>query len=183
MKNILSIYASKKLLPFLGKEFQKNTPQVEADVISPLYLWYGDIYYYERKKYLIFCNEMTRLSFMIGPYQVDPNTHFLKIFTDNLGQKLKQFLPDSDQYLDKMEDIGWNTKPHKGASGFLSNVKTNLDYCKDYYKVRNTKMKFPEDYHRMYHMYICKKAGSKSFYPEILFKEEWAKAKKSPQRI
>lgn len=67
MKTTLSLYASKKLLPFLGKEFQKNTPKVATEEINPVYKWYRDVYYFERKKHLVFCNELTRVSFMIGP--------------------------------------------------------------------------------------------------------------------
>lgn len=178
MKTILSIYASKKLLPFLGKEFQKTTPKVDTEEINPLYQWYGDVYYFERKKYLIFCNELTRVSFMIGPYQVDQKVHFMKTFTDNLEKKLKSFLPDPGKYFEKMEDIGWNTKPHKGASGIINHLKTSLDYSKDYYNARNITMTLPEDFHRMFSMYITKKIGIKDyFYPETLFQEELAKGK------
>lgn len=178
MKTTLSLYASKKLLPFLGKEFQKNSPKVVLEEINPLYQWYGDIYYYERKKYLIFCNELTRVSFMIGPYQVDQKVHFMKIFTNHLEKKLKAFLPDSDQYFKKMEDIGWITKPRKGASAFLNHLKVDLDYCEDYYKARNITMKLPEDFDRMYTMQITSKTGIKDyFYPEKYFQEEWVKVK------
>lgn len=88
----------------------------------------GDVYYYERKKYLIFCNELTRVSFMIGPYQVDQKVHFMKIFTDHLGKKLNAFLPDPEQYFKKMEDIGWITNPHTGASAYLNYLKVDLDF-------------------------------------------------------
>ena len=162
----------------MGKEFQKTTPKIVTEEINPIYLWYGDVYYFDRKKYLIFCNELTRVSFMIGPYQVEQKVHFMKIFTDNLEIKLKTFLPDPGKFLEKMEDIGWNTQSHKGASGFLNHLKTSLDYSKDDYSVRNITMTLPEDFHRMFSMYITKKTGIKDyFYPETLFQEELAKGK------
>ena len=115
---------------------------------------------------------------MIGPYQVDQKVHFMKIFTHHLEKKLKAFLPDSDQYFEKMEDIGWITKPRKGASAFLNHLKVDLDYCEYYYKARNITMKLPEDFDRMYTMRIRSKTGIKDyFYPEKYFQEEWIKVK------
>lgn len=150
----------KNFFHFWKKNF-KNTPKVATEEINPLYQWYGDVYYYERKKYLIFCNELTRVSFMIGPYQVDQKVHFMKIFTDHLGKKLKAFLPDPEQYFKKMEDIGWVTNPHKGASAYLNYLKVDLDFCKGYYNAENRPMKLPEDFHRMFTMRTSHKTGTK----------------------
>ena len=176
MNAILSIYSSKKLTPLLGKNFHKTTPKVVAEKINPLYCWYGDIYYLDRKKYLIFCNAKTRVIFMIGPYQVDNKIHFMNIFHDQLKKHLSKFFADTENYFEKVEDIGYLEKPDKGATAFLNRVKEDLNYSKAYRKSEGNQMKLPEDFEIMFERYPTSIKG-KIFFPEDRFIEVWENLK------
>lgn len=174
MTKILSIYPSKKLSPILGKTFYSTTPKINAEENHPLFCWYGDVYYLDHKKYLIFCNAKTRVAFMIGPYNVDNKVHFMKIFHNSLKKFLSSIIKDSEDYFEKIEDIGYLEKPDKGATAFLNRVKEDLNYSKDYRKEEGTKMKLPEDFRVMFERYPTSIKG-KYFFPSDKFIEEWEK--------
>ncbi len=161
----------------MGKLFPSTTPKVTVGEIHPLYCWYGDVYLYNRQKYLIFTNSLTRVSLMIGPYSVDKKEHFSRTFALALKQKLSTIIQDSDAYFEKIEGDGWIAQPDKGATAFVNRIKEELNYLKEYWKAMDDKiMVLPEDFNNTFLRNVTSIKG-KYFYPEDKFVEEWEKYK------
>lgn len=160
----------------MGKLFS-STPKVQVEKIHPLYRWYGDVYIYNRQKYLIFTNSLTRVSMMMGPYAVNNKEHFILTFSLALKQKLSTIIQDADTYFEKIEGNGWISQPDRGATSFLNRAKDDLNYSKEYWRLMDDKiMILPDDFDTMYERYITSIKG-KYFYPEEKFREEWERYK------
>lgn len=176
MQSPLSLYASKKLLPFLGKKFSSEIPVVSPDSVDPIFCWYADIYYYKRAKYLIFCNEISRFCFAVGPFKADAKADFMGFFSSLLLKNLIELLPDPEKYLDKSDGYGRITQSHRGASGHLSRLKVDLDYLKVYYPKREGReLQMPDEFWRVGDI-ITSRSGEKGFFhPKQRFLELWEK--------
>lgn len=176
MQNPLSLYASKKLLPFLGKKFSNEIPVVMPDSVEPIFHWYADIYYYKRAKNLIFCNEISRFCFAVGPFRSDAKADFMDFFRSLLLENLSGVLADPEKYLDKLDGYGRITQSHRGASGHLSRLKVDLDYLKWYSpKHEGRELQMPDDFWRVGDI-ITSRSGEKGFFhPKQRFAELWEK--------
>ncbi|MGM0944514.1 MAG: DUF6933 domain-containing protein [Bacteroidota bacterium] len=126
MTNTLSLYASKKLSPFLGKPFTQELPTVDPNTIHPLYCWYADVYYYKRKKYLIFCNEISRFTWMMGPFSADKKQGFMENFQAQLRINLKAVIPNTKLYFEQLQSLGKISQVHRGAVAHLNQMKSSM---------------------------------------------------------
>ena len=174
MKRTLSLYASKKLLPFLGKTFLKDIPEVDAGEIDPLYCWYADVYYLNRAKYLLICNEVSRFTFVLGPYTVDSKINFMDVLKTHLQVSLKEAIPAPGFYLDSISGYGRITQTHRGAVAFINHLKTELDYMKWYcprYEAREFQLL--NEFWRVGDTITSKNGGKDYFVPKKKFLELW----------
>lgn len=130
MTPILSLYASKKLSPFLGNTFAQELPTVDPETIHPLYCWYADVYSYKRKKYLIVCNEISRFTWMMGPFSADKKKGFMENFRAQLRINLKALISNTELYFEKIQSTGKISQVHRGAVAHINQMKVGLDYSK-----------------------------------------------------
>lgn len=174
MTNTLSLYASKKLSPFLGKPFTQELPTVDPNTIHPLYCWYADVYYYKRKKYLIFCNEISRFTWMMGPFSADKKQGFMENFQAQLRINLKGVIPNTELYFEQLQSLGKISQVHRGAVAHLNQMKIGLDYLKDYLPaMENRELLLPNEFWQVADVITSRGKEKGYFNPKVRFREIW----------
>jgi hypothetical protein len=128
MTNALGLYSSKKLQNYLGKDFFLVQKEINPASTDNFFHWYGDVFFYQRKKFLIFTNELTRFTFAIGPYAVDNKIDFMTLFKDQLKKSLLLFELNYELYLSHCLDTGLIAKSHPGATAHLNRTKSDFLY-------------------------------------------------------
>ena len=170
----LSLYSSTKLLPHLGKKFVSENPEVDPNSVHPIYCWYADVYFLNRAKYLIICNEVSRFSLCLGPYKVDPKANFMDHFKKVLEEKLKEILPDYMDYFKSINGYGRLTQTHRGAMANLSRLKIDLDYSKSYYLAfENRQLDLPLDFEDQAETFTTRNGEKGYFRPAENFVKRW----------
>lgn len=132
MKNELSIYASKKLKTYIGKQLSAEGSGGSLSDVNEFYQWYGDVFFYQRKKFLIFSNELTRFVFAVGPYTVNVKKPIFNLFKEGLGVALKAYGLDTEAYFSHLDTLVINSKPHPGATAHLNTAKGDYLYSMAY---------------------------------------------------
>lgn len=174
MQNTLALYASKKLLPFLGKPFEKELKEVDPKELNPLFCWYGDVYYLKKVKYLIICNEVSRFSWILGPYSVSSKVNFMDLFQTELQKALEKIIPDSDHYFGHIAGLGKITQSHLGAVATINRLKIELDYLKTSYPhFEDREFLLPDDFWRMADSYTSRGTEKGYFKPNERFRDLW----------
>ena len=179
MQNTLALYASKKLLPFLGKAFQKGLKEVDPKELNPLFCWYADVYYLKKVKYLLICNEVSRFTMILGPYSVSSKVNFMDLFQTELKRALEKTVPDSDQYFDRLAGLGKITQSHRGAVAHINRLKEELDYLKAYYPhFEDREFLLPDDFWPMTDSHTTRGTEKGFFKPNERFRELWVEFSK-----
>jgi len=132
MKNSLALYSSKKLRNYLGKSFFLDHQEIDPTDQPNFFHWYGDVFFYQRKKFLIFTNELSRFTFAIGPYTVNNKIDFMNLFKSQLKTSLGLFQLDAEVYLSQCPATGVIAKSHPGATAHLNTVKGDFLYSLAY---------------------------------------------------
>ncbi|KEO75849.1 DUF6933 domain-containing protein [Anditalea andensis] len=171
--NTLGLYFSKKLNPFIGKEFFNLASQVNEPIADEFYLWYGDVFDVNRKKYLIFSNGLTKFSFVVLDYRVDKKTNFYNTFSTYLSHSLRHNGFNPDIYFENIEFYTHNSQTSRSAMSHLSQLK---DLCAEVIAVEDYILYKKEELEYLNHYvnsWITSYKDRKGYHePNQVFKEE-----------
>lgn len=162
--NTLRLHFSKKLKPFIGNEFFNLATETNDPITDEFDLWYGDIFYINRKKYSVFSNGLTNFAFIILDYQVDKKNKFYDNFKTYLAYSLRHngFVPEN--YLLHIDFYSSKVKTSRSPNSHLSQLKDmcaqvleiedyihyqkeKLEYLNHYINTRVTSYKDKKGYH------------------------------------
>jgi hypothetical protein len=172
--NTLGLYFSKKLNPFIGKEFFNLASEVNEPIADEFYLWYGDVFYVNRKKYLVFANGLTKFSFLVPDYRVDKKTNFFKTFSTYLEHSLRHNGFNPDIYLEDIEFYTHHAQTSRSAMAHLTQLK---DMCaeviaiEDYILYKKEELEYLNHYVNTWITTYKEKKGYHD--PKTVLKEEW----------
>jgi len=174
--NSLGIYFSKKLKPFIGKEFFDQATELNDPVADEFYLWYGDVFYVNRKKYLVFGNGLTKFSFLIPDFRVDKKANFYDTFCTYLSHSLRHNGFDPDTYLQDIEFYAHNAQTSRSAMAHLTQLK---DMCAHVIEIEHYIIHKKEELEYLNHYvnkWITTYKDKKGYHdPQSVLKEEWEK--------
>jgi hypothetical protein len=171
MTNPLALYSSKKLRNYLGKNFFSTHQEISPTDKPNFFHWYGDVFFYQRKKFLIFTNELTRFTFAIGPYTVNNKLDFMDLFKSQLKISLSLFQLDSELYLSRCSTTGLIAKSHPGATAHLNVTKGDFLYSLAYGgNILSTEDVALEFTWRVNDQPVTKKGIKTYIYPAVEFK-------------
>ncbi|WKK82005.2 DUF6933 domain-containing protein [Marivirga arenosa] len=167
----IHLYQSKKVQSYLGDMiYDINEPLKEQ--IDPLLIWYVDVYFIKRKRYLIIANPLTKFTFFIFRYSKKSHPDFLVAFKENLAHSLQSIDIDPEKYLNKCDKIYPITETNRSASAHLSRIK------EDYGGMISTCWHdvYPPDDELFYNQLICENIttyGRKEYdFPKRRFYQE-----------
>lgn len=123
----LHIYQSKKALRYLGQDIYDDLPWSE-DRIDPLNIWYIDVFFIQRQRYLVLANPLTKFTFFIFRYARKTHPVFIKTFVEKLSITLHAADINPDKYLQQCDALVPYTATNKSASAHLSQTKWNYEY-------------------------------------------------------
>ncbi|MHA7130927.1 DUF6933 domain-containing protein [Algoriphagus namhaensis] len=128
MKHTMSIYLSKKLKSYIGKQLEAEAKKELVSNSNEFFHWYGDVFFYQRKKFLMFTNELTRFVFAVGPFAVNAKKPLFQVFSEGLVEAMECHGMDPSSYLAHVDGFRVNTIPHRGATGHLNRTKDDYLY-------------------------------------------------------
>lgn len=168
-------------MPLLGKSFVNVIPEVNPAETSPLYCWYADIYYLRRSKFIIICNEISRFTWIIGPYSANAKVNFMEVFHRELNALMERTINNPEKYMDQLSGFGRISETHRGAVAHINRLKSELDYLKMYFPhVENREFELPHEFWRVRDT-ITSRNGEKGFFSaEKRFVELW-EAQNTPE--
>jgi hypothetical protein len=174
--NTLGLYFSKKLKPFIGNAFHDQASEFSEPVSDEFYLWYGDVFYVNRKKYVIFANGLTKFSFIIPDFRVDKKTNFYDNFCTYLSHSLRHNGFDPDPYFQHIEFYTHQAQTSRSAMAHLSQLK---DMCAHVIQIEHYIIHKKEELEYLNHYvnkWITTYKDKKGYHdPQTVFKEEWEK--------
>ena len=173
---MIKIYQTKKLDGHLSTSFCQNLPEVSGQETDPIFHWYGDIFYINRKRNLLFTNELTKFSILILKYKKSDHPDFAATFRQYLAFTMRLHDMDPEKYLAQTDSFGLNTKANKSPIAHLSRLKIDftptLHFEYPYIETEPLWIK----YTRSMNTYLTSYPGRKSYYePAAVMKEELEK--------
>ncbi|MBT0810392.1 hypothetical protein KIH41_03770 [Litoribacter ruber] len=174
--DIVSLYFSKKLKGMIGTEFFDMATVPEDNITDEFYRWYGDIFYVNRKKYLIFSNGLTKFSFVIPDFRVEKKSSFFRKFCHYLTEALKHHNHDPEIYSGSWEFFSHDTIVNRSAMAHLSQLK---DMCEHVIKIEHYLIEKKEELEYLNHYvnnWITTYKDKKGYHkPKEVFVEELEK--------
>ncbi len=137
----IHLYQSKKVQRYLDNNIYDIKEPVREQ-IDPLLIWYVDVFFIQRKRYLIIANPLTKFTFFIFRYSKKSHPNFLQAFKNNLSSTLRAKEINPQKYLEKCDVLIPLLETNKSASAHLSSTK--VDY-KDMIATRWHKVYPPDD--------------------------------------
>ena len=128
MKKEILLYSSKKLKSYIGKQLEVEKIKESSFDSHELYHWYGDVFFYQRKRFLIFSNELTRFIFAVGPYTINKKQPLFELFKEGLEAALTFHGIDSNAYLQHLVGLAMNPVAHPGSTAHLNTAKGDYLY-------------------------------------------------------
>lgn len=123
----IHLYQSQKAKRYLGNSiYQMNT--MSEDQIDPLSIWYVDVFFISRERYLILTNPLTKLTFFLFRYSKKIHPDFLKAFQEGLTQTMTSAGIASKKYLSQHEVLVPYESSNRSASAHLSNMKQDYKW-------------------------------------------------------
>ena len=170
---MIRLYQTKKLNGHLSTHFYKDLPEVSRQETDPIFSWYGDIFYINRKMNLIFTNELTKFSILIIKYRKSDHKDFAATFRQYLTFTMRLHGMDPEKYLGHTDTFGLNTKANRSPVAHLSRLK--MDFTpplkRDYDHIETEPLWI--DYTRSMNTYLTTYPGRKSYFePADVMKEE-----------
>lgn len=171
----IHLYQSKKAKRYIGQQIYHDLPWAE-DQIDPLTLWYVDVFFIQRERYLVLANPLTKFTFFIFRYSRKTHLDFFYSFIEKLTHTLKAADIDPTNYIDQCDFLIPFESTNKSASSHLSQTKT------DYQDMISTRWHgvYPPDDEDFYNTLITKNLvsfnkkdldyPSKRFYHELILR-------------
>jgi hypothetical protein len=174
---MLTLYVTNNLDGYTGNAFYDYTQQVNSND-DPFGSWYGDLFFVNRRKRLIFTNELTKFSFLVLNYQVRKDVFLWGVFSEHFEYAARNFGINPAPYLKAYDDIGWNTKSNKSCLAHISRLKEEiipLLNC-NYYKLAEHEQQ--GYFNQIINERLTTYKGEKGYFrPLDVFKEELDKRK------
>lgn len=123
----IHLYQSKKVQRYIGKQVYDDLPHTE-DQIDPLTVWYVDVFFIQRERYLVLANPHTKFTFFIFRYSRKTHPDFMKSFAEKLSTTLRVADIDPTKYLQQCDFLIPFNLTNKSASAHLSQTKTEYEY-------------------------------------------------------
>lgn len=170
---MIKLYQTKKLNGHLYNSFYQNLPEDSGQETDPIFSWYGDILYINRKINLIFTNELTKFSFLILKYRKSDHPDFAVSFRQYLAFTMRLHGMEPEKYQVHTESFCLNTKANRSPVAHLSRLKMDFTpSLKIKYDLIETEPLWI-DYTRSMNTYLTTYPGRKSYFePAEVMKEE-----------
>ena len=123
----IHLYQSKKVQRYIGQRVYDDLPWAE-DQVDPLTIWYMDIFFNQRERYLVLANPLTKFTFFIFRYSKKTYPDFMRAFTEKLSDTLRAADIDPTGYLAQCNFLVPFNKSDKSASAHLSRTKMDYEY-------------------------------------------------------
>jgi hypothetical protein len=173
---MIKLYQTKKLNGHLSPLSYQELPEESGQETDPIFSWYGDIFYINRKMNLIFTNELAKFSILILKYKKSEHQDFTASFRQYLAFTMHLYSIDPQKYLAQTGSFGLNTKANKSPIAHLSRLKMNFTPT---LKMEYDQMKTEPlwiDYSRSMNTYLTTFPNRKGYSePAKLMKEELEK--------
>jgi hypothetical protein len=123
----IHLYQSKKVQRYLGTKIYDAKEPLETG-IDPLLIWYLDVFFIQRERYLVIANPLTKFTFFIFRYTKKSHPSFLTAFKEKLSDSLKAIDINPEIYLEKCDEIIPFYETNRSASAHLSRIKEEYEY-------------------------------------------------------
>lgn len=137
----IHVYQSKKVQRYIGDNDDMDMPWA-SDQVDPLTLWYADVFFINRERYIVIVNPLTKFTFFIFRYTKKTLPSFLAAFNSRLSASLRAIDINPTKYLEQSFIMVPYTAANKSASSHLSRIKTEYG---DMIKSRYHDVYPPED--------------------------------------
>lgn len=127
--------------PYLGASIYDAKEPVKEQ-IDPLLIWYVDVFFIQRKRYLIIANPLTKFTFFIFRYSKKSHPNFFEAFKEKLSYTLKVKDIHPEKYMERCDKIIPVIETNRSVTAHLNQVK--IDY-KDMIDSRWHNIYPPED--------------------------------------
>lgn len=174
---MITLYQTKKLDGHLSPHFYQNQPEVAGqEMVDPIFSWYGDLFYINRKMNLIFTNELTKFSILVLRYRKSDHPDFAATFREYLAFTMRLHRMEPEKYLDQTDTFGLNNRANRSPIAHLSRLKIDFTpTLKMEYDHNETEPLWIE-YTQSMNTYLTTYPGRKNYYePAELMKEELEK--------
>jgi len=118
----IHLYQSKKAQKYVGSKIYNSTDPAKTE-INPLLIWYVDVFFIKRERYLVIANPLTKFTFFIFRYTKKSHPDFLQAFKDKLSDAMKAAAINPEKYLEKCDEIVPVYETNRSASAHLSRIK------------------------------------------------------------
>lgn len=123
----IHLYQSKKAQRYIGKGIYDDLPWVENQV-DALTVWYVDVFFIQRERYLVLANPLTKFTFFIFRYTKKDYPDFMQVFKEKLSFTLSAAQIDSSKYLTQCDLIVPYHATNKSATAHLSRTKNDFEF-------------------------------------------------------
>ena len=118
----IHLYQSKKAQRYIGQQVYDDLSWAE-DQVDPLTIWYADVFFIQRERYLLLANPLTKFTFFVFRYSKKSHPDFIQTFKEKLSDTLKAAEIDPGKYLQQCDLVIPFNKSNKSASAHLSRTK------------------------------------------------------------
>ncbi|GAA4443430.1 hypothetical protein GCM10023188_44190 [Pontibacter saemangeumensis] len=123
---MIQLYQTKKLRGHLSASFCQALPDVSTVEMDPLFSWYGDLFFLNRKANLIFTNGLTKFSILLLGYRKSEHPDFAATFRGCLARTLQLHHIHPGPYLEQAAAFGQNTKSSRSPLAHLSRLQIDF---------------------------------------------------------
>jgi hypothetical protein len=96
--------------------------------VDPLTVWYADVFFIQRERYLILANPFTKFTFFIFQYSRKTHPDFMQTFVEKLSTTLRAADIDSTKYIEQCNLLIPFNRTNKSVSAHLSQTKMDYEY-------------------------------------------------------
>ena len=123
----IHLYQSKKVQRYIGDREYMDMPWAPEQV-DPLTLWYCDVFFIKRARYIVVANPLTKFTFFIFRYSRKTHPDFMQAFREKLSASLRAIDINPEPYLMQCDVLVPYEKTNKSASAHLSRIKQEYEY-------------------------------------------------------
>ncbi len=118
----IHLYQSQKVKRYIGESVYIDEPWKE-DHIDLLTIWYVDVFFVNRERYLVFTNPLTKLTFFIFRYSKKSHPDLIATFRNKLQTTLNAANINPQKYLKNCDLLIPFRSTNRSASAHLSRIK------------------------------------------------------------
>lgn len=123
----IHLYQSKKVKRYIGDREYMDMPWA-VEQVDPLTLWYCDVFFIKRARYIVVTNPLTKFTFFIFRYSRTTHPDFMQAFREKIAETLRSIDIDPASYLMQCDVLVPFEQTNKSASAHLSRMKREYEY-------------------------------------------------------